>query len=71
MGHHRIISNLQSPTKDLLIIDFYVNFVLKYQLARQGNNPKINFACMLSLRHNPVCYSALHNLHDTKDKFIW
>lgn len=47
MGHHRIISNLQSPTKDLLIIDFYVSFVLKYQLARQGNNPKINFACML------------------------
>lgn len=47
MGHHRMISNLQSPTKDLLIIDFYVSFVLKYQLARQGNNPKINFACML------------------------
>lgn len=22
---------------------------------------------MISLRHNPVCYSALHNLHDTKD----
>lgn len=46
MGHHRIISNLQSPTKDLLIIDFCVSFVLKYQLARQGNNPKINFALL-------------------------
>lgn len=45
MGHHRIISNLQSPTKDLLIIDFYVRFALKYQLDKDTILKLISLVC--------------------------